>query len=360
MSHLEAVVTTGGLWIDNTGDVEIGGVSSLVGLSATSVTLSAHSTITVNEAIDSAGPVLLTASDDIVVAAAITSNGGDVAILVDNDIAFTGTGRVDTKTGTGSVTLRADNDFSTVGKITSATTGTRDIVAANALLRAATGVGTATAPIKLSVDNLEGTSDTGGFFATNDKALTIGGIDGVALPAAIKISGVSAGQNIVVTAKGLLSIVERVASTGGDVTLRAIDASASGQNVMVKSSGAVQAVAGNVNVLAGDDLTIEAGGSVQATQAVTLRGNDVTADTTATKILIYGSVNGSSIAIDGSVATANTITIDMSTPGNQIVGPVTATGGSGSDVFNVIKLNDRANSMTLDGVGGAACGASSS
>ena len=353
VSHLEAVVTTGGLWIDNTGDVEIGGVSSLVGLSATSVTLSAHSTITVNEAIDSAGPVLLTASDDIVVAAAITSNGGDVAILVDNDIAFTGTGRVDTKTGTGSVTLRADNDFSTVGKITSATTGTRDIVAANALLRAATGVGTATAPIKLSVDNLEGTSDTGGFFATNDKALTIGGIDGVALPAAIKISGVSAGQNVVVTAKGLLSIVERVASTGGDVTLRAIDASASGQNVMVKSSGAVQAVAGNVKLLAGDDLTIEAGGSVQATQAVTLRGNDVTADTTATKILIYGSVNGSSIAIDGSVATANTITIDMSTPGNQIVGPVTATGGSGSDVFNVIKLNDRANSMTLDGLGGA-------
>jgi hypothetical protein len=185
VSHLEAIVTTGGLWIDNTGDVEIGGVSSLMGLSATSVTLSAHSTITVDEAIDSDGPVLLTATDDIVVAAAITSNGGDVVILADNDVAFTGTGRVDTETGTGSVTLRADNDSSTVGKITSATTGPRDIAAANALLRAATGVGTAAASIKLSVDNLEGTSDTGGFFATNDKALTIGGIDGVALPAAI-------------------------------------------------------------------------------------------------------------------------------------------------------------------------------
>jgi hypothetical protein len=49
VSKLEAIVTKGGLWIDNTGDVEIGGVSGIVGLSAASVSLTAHSTIAVNE-----------------------------------------------------------------------------------------------------------------------------------------------------------------------------------------------------------------------------------------------------------------------------------------------------------------------
>jgi hypothetical protein len=43
----------------------------------------------------------------------------------------------------------------------------------------------------------------------------------------------------------------------------------------------------------------------------------------------------------------------MSTASNKIVGSATVTGGSAHDVMNVIRLNDRANTLTLDGRGGA-------
>jgi len=112
IDYLEADAGTGGIWLDNTGDLIIGGVSSQVGIKAgTTVDISAASSITVSEAIDSAaGPVLLDATDDIHVNAPITSGGGIVTLLADNDITFNSDGSIDTESGSPTVTLTADYD----------------------------------------------------------------------------------------------------------------------------------------------------------------------------------------------------------------------------------------------------------
>ena len=77
ISRLEASIPGGGIWLDNTGVLQIGNISSMPGIQALdTVYITAHSTITVNEAIDSVdGPITLVASDDIIVNAAHHQRG---------------------------------------------------------------------------------------------------------------------------------------------------------------------------------------------------------------------------------------------------------------------------------------------
>ncbi|RJR48541.1 MAG: calcium-binding protein, partial [Desulfobacteraceae bacterium] len=160
VSYLESETGTG-IWLDNTGNLRIGGVSSQVGIvAANTVDISAFSSITVDEAIDSgAGPVLLDASTDITTNAAVTSGGGRVVfaaardiltnalvdseggsvrfaadrditingparsggglidLLADDDIFFTPAGSVDNETGGATITMTADADYSGAGGI---------------------------------------------------------------------------------------------------------------------------------------------------------------------------------------------------------------------------------------------------
>ncbi|MBT6148082.1 MAG: hypothetical protein HOH74_21795, partial [Gemmatimonadetes bacterium] len=102
ISRLEADAGVGGLWLDNVGDMTIGGITSLNGIAAAaSVDLSAASSLTVSEAIVSVnGPVALDASIDITVAApiSIASGSGAVVLAAGRDVrvnaAVTGRGGI--------------------------------------------------------------------------------------------------------------------------------------------------------------------------------------------------------------------------------------------------------------------------
>jgi hypothetical protein len=112
ISRLEASIPGGGIWLDNAGDLQIGNISPLVGITAlNTVGVSVLGTLTVNEAIDSVhGPDLLDASKDIVVNAGITSGGGIVTLHASRDIIFTAVGFIDTEVGVPTITLTADFD----------------------------------------------------------------------------------------------------------------------------------------------------------------------------------------------------------------------------------------------------------
>ena len=170
-------------------------------------------------------------------------------LLADNDINFSLTGSIDTESSNPTVTLTADADSTSGGGIAmddgsfvdatdglididatdnivisllqtttdvavdssaasildnvSDTTDVQDIIAANALLNGATGIGTTGNPLETTLAKLEGNGVSGGIFVDDTGGLVIGTITGSGLPAASSNTGLSATGNIRVTTHGL-------------------------------------------------------------------------------------------------------------------------------------------------------------
>ncbi|MEA2274818.1 MAG: hypothetical protein QOI98_3526, partial [Solirubrobacteraceae bacterium] len=372
LTKLEAAIANGGIWLRNTGALTIGEITAMVGVSAHSnVDISTASPLTVSEAIDSdLGPVLLGATDDITVSAAITSGGGIVTLTAGDDIIFDSDGSIDNESGASTVTLTANSDATGGGAITMAdgsfvdatdgliwVTATGDIVlsllrtstdvfvlsasggifdnsteaaanvldviAANALLRGATGIGTITNPLEIAVAKLEGTGGSGGIFIVDTGGLQIGGITSAALPGAATTAGLLANGAISVTTTGYMAIVENVVSTAGAVTLQAIDSSVTtAPNVVIPDdSGALGTSAsdgsttdedlsvtnaaavtagGTVTLLAGDDLLIDLLSVITGGTQITLRGDHGNADPLlGTRIDVLGSLAAPTILVTG-------------------------------------------------------------
>jgi Ca2+-binding RTX toxin-like protein len=341
ISRLEALVTNGGIWLDNDGDFEVGGISSLVGVQASStIDLSAMSSLTISEAIDSAGdPVLLDASDDIHVNAAITSGGGLVRLLADRDMTFGATGSIDTESGASTVTLLADANGNGDGSITMAdgafvdatdglvdvdatddivlgllrstttvvvdsATGSildtddaagiepKDVIAPDAVLSAATGIGTSGNALETLLTKLEGDGGAGGLFVDDTGGLVIGTI--TSQPEGPATTGLRADQTVRVTTTGFMRVLEDVESTSADVELEAIDGAtvtlvpvgdgtgdtfvsaedgSDADEDLTLVSGVGVFAAANARLLAGDDLLLAADSQVAAGTSITLRGD---------------------------------------------------------------------------------------
>ena len=121
LANLEGSAGNGGIWIDNTGALTIGGISDTVGLTAAGpIMITTFSPLTVTEDITSGGNITLTATDstadndDVVIAdgADITSSGGEVTILAGDNV------RIDAGTvitATGLVTILADQSDADAG-----------------------------------------------------------------------------------------------------------------------------------------------------------------------------------------------------------------------------------------------------
>jgi hypothetical protein len=120
VARLEAAVTSGGLWLVNTGGLVVGELTALVGIAAaTNVEVEAQGALTVNEAIDSAaGPVLLVASTDITVNAPVTSGGGTVTLLARQHVSSRPRARSTPRPRAPDVTITADADANGSGGIT--------------------------------------------------------------------------------------------------------------------------------------------------------------------------------------------------------------------------------------------------
>ncbi|MFO7964214.1 MAG: LEPR-XLL domain-containing protein [Desulfobacterales bacterium] len=317
ISNLEANTGTGGIWLDNTGDLIIGGISDQVGIVAgTTVDISAASSITVSEAIDSAaGPVLLDATDDIHVHAPITSGGGTVTLLADRDITFNASGSIDTESGGATVTVRADNDKSGGGAITmadgsyvDATDGFIDmdatgdislshlrtttqvdidasagsildsgdshleIVASKAQLQAYGNIGLNANALEAGVAYLEAESSTGGIYLDDRNGLIVGQIGLVGDPVLnTAINGLRAQQTIRVTTTGFMRVREDVESTTADITLQAIDSAAMTLLPHPDGGTTVSALDGSDS---DEDLLVEYNADIMAATSVTLLAGD--------------------------------------------------------------------------------------
>jgi hypothetical protein len=121
LANLEANAGSGGIWIDNTGALTIGGISDAVGLTAAGpIMITTFSPLTVTEDITSGDNITLTATDstadddDVVIAdgADITSSGGAITIRAGDNV------RIDAGTvitATGLVTILADQGNADAG-----------------------------------------------------------------------------------------------------------------------------------------------------------------------------------------------------------------------------------------------------
>jgi len=123
VSNLAATAAAGGVDITNTGNVDfmtVGGVSG-VSATASNVSITAASSITVSQPVSATGSGMITLdaqggdSGDILVNNTITSDSGAIALLADDDIASNTSGAITTTSGPVSIT--ADDDATSSGTI---------------------------------------------------------------------------------------------------------------------------------------------------------------------------------------------------------------------------------------------------
>jgi len=258
--------------------------------------------------------------------------------------------------------LRTSTDVavdSTSGSIldlaSEATANALDIIAANALLHAATGIATLGNPLELSVDKLEGSGGTGGIFIDDLGGLTIGSISSAALPAAATIVGLLADSTIRVTTTGFMTVTEDITSTEADVELEAIDSANTGEDFTLTNDAAISA-ATEVRLLAGDDFQQDADTGITAGTSITIKGDFGNADSgVGSDITIHGTINAPDVMIYGE-ADHDVIVIDAQVTDaehtNRISGHVQVFGGEETDWITVNRLHSRTDEMDLDGQGG--------
>jgi len=433
INRLEAEISAGGIWLDNTGNLQIGGISSQVGIKAlTTVDISALGSITVDEAIDTAnGPVLLDAATDIHVNDAITSGGGRVTLKAQRDITFAANGFIDTETGAATVRLLADwdgvsNDGKAVdgggirmtdGSFVDARDGlidadatddivisllrttsdvavdssagaildaaealvNEDIVAQNALLNAAQGIGLDNDPLETILAYLEGTGGSGGIFIENAQGLVIGAIVSQALPAAASSNGLRADRTIRVRSAGFMTVLENVASANEDVLLQAIDSAAVTELTspdltkyvttndgsafdedLIVSAGADISAGQVVRLLAGDDMLIDRGSEISAGVRIELSSDFADADPlVGSRIDMIGSLSSVTNVISGGRASDTLYLQPQALSGHtQVLGDRDGLAG-GVDTIILDQLpsidtsHDRPNHLKADGSDGA-------
>jgi hypothetical protein len=298
LANLEGSAGAGGFFVDNWGDLVIGGITAAndpYGVVTTGGDIEVYvygGNLTVSETVDSNGgnieleTGIAVASGHIHINAPVLSGGGDVEVAADGDITFSAAGSIDGETGAPLVELFADDDgnfaggiYMTDGSEVDAAGGTidvdayddillsslettgavtvdssngsildngdadTDIIAASAVITAGNGtVGIGANALDTALANLEG-SATGGFWLTNTGDLVIGGISAT--------EGVSAGGDVVITANSALDVAEDVVSTGGLVLLTATDSAGGGDDLTVRSDVLVRSHTSTVELQAG-------------------------------------------------------------------------------------------------------------
>ena len=357
----------------STGDVADG---DLTGATATAGNLSvlADGKMTVNEAVSATAEgknaVLETSAGDIELNAAVTAgqnatvnakaavnqnDGGDITATAGDAYVEAQGGDVTMADGTtteatagnarvaasGNVKLssvKAGNGASVKagGDIEDITTAeAANVTAQKARLEAGTAIGGANAAdIETSVGNLELKAGTDAF-VHNDKAVTIGGVDGVTVKK-VKTSDASTGDvadgdltgakaasadtgDIRIEADGNLTVSEAVATTArptgdstGNIRLEstggaiAVNAAVSGNNVTLASNGKTEVSAGNkvdaakdLYVKAGEDIVLNATGNDKAeareTMALVSDNGAIDAKALKTSVLYTQSKNGTTL-----------------------------------------------------------------
>ncbi|MEQ8852381.1 hypothetical protein, partial [Gimesia sp.] len=310
--------TTGGFFIENTGNLSIGGGTFAGG-------------------IQTDGEILVENTGDINVNTTVQTNGSEVSLFADNDLILNAAAVVDTTSSAG-VTLLADSDLSSGGSFTQAdgaglvnaqggtlyisatdnvlisdlqsAGGTVEIhsfagdirdnsVAEDALvsagqllLRAETGIGTSTGDedIDTAVSTLAAIAFNGDIVINNTGALSIGNI--------LPLNGLTASNgNVTVTASSPLTVNSDV-TAAGTVTLTATDSAGAGDNLSLSLGVTVESTGADVILNSGDDFLLDLFASVIADTTITINVDPIT-DGAGAIVDLLGNVNATQTTING-------------------------------------------------------------
>jgi hypothetical protein len=389
LDNLEADGGSSGVWVDNTGDLEIGiAASGQVGVTGNgNIAISAASSITVTETIDSnGGTVTLDATTDVNINASILSGGGAVTVLADNDITFNASGSIDTESGSPTVTLTADDGgavgggidmtdgssvdatggaitatatdditlalLTTTGAVTvtssagsildTADTAGNDISAASAVLIAATDVGTLANPLETALANLEGVATSGNFYLDDTGTLTIGGIGATV--------GVKADDNIDISSTGDLTISETVESDNGGGSNSVMLETTSSTTTALDIDAAILTAGGDATVIADGRITFHSASLDGEIDTQTGSGDVVV---TSTSDRIVDDNNDVDITADTALLTGG---VGVGGGGFLETTVNNLEGTAGSDGFFVTNTG----ALTIGGVDGGVTGISAS
>ncbi|WP_390881431.1 Calx-beta domain-containing protein [Thalassoroseus pseudoceratinae] len=388
----------GGFWVENTGDLEVGGILSGQGTTTNGVTTEGGNisiyvesgNLTISEIVDSnrngtmnGGNIALETGvappmgGDITIAAPVLSGGGTVTAEAEGNIIFTAVGLIDVETGGATVTLLADADTTGGGGITmadgsvvNARGGDIDLDATDDILLASLisigGNVTLDSTGGSILDNGDGVAqiapiDDGdaGYSAPGFASSTVPGFNGDT-----EFSFAGSGNTATWTFSGLTPGLYQVAASWGDNANRASNApysiSSGGAPINVTANQKVPAqgdvvvsgtnfefLGGPINVGPAGTLTVQltdvgANGVVSA-DAVLLQQflADVTADTLIARA--NGSVGTSGNAIDSDVGNLEgSAAVDgffLENTGNLTIGGINGVTGVSSGGSSVVIQN---------------------
>jgi Ca2+-binding RTX toxin-like protein len=208
--------------------------------------------------------------------------------------------RVGSGANLGNITVTNEITGSTYGTLSLATAGAivdshagNDLTVANLALTASSGIGAADA-FETHVNTLAFRNRVGSAVNINNEgSLTIGALQSVT-------SSSNSGTSTTITTTGSLSVATDVTSAG-TLTLTALDSAAAGDDLTINAGDTVESTSGAVVLNAGDNLTLGTSATVHAAAPVLINVDFGNADlgVGGTADLRNGTITGSSIIVSG-------------------------------------------------------------
>ncbi|MFI4852668.1 MAG: hypothetical protein ACIAZJ_26450, partial [Gimesia chilikensis] len=359
LNTLAASATGGAFRIDNSGNLEIGTVDGLSGITAEGdIDLGIGGTLNINQGIEATGApslgILVAAEGDINVNSTVQTNGGEITLFADNNLLLGATSVVDTTSaavvtltanlgfGAGTFTqneggivnarggdldVRGDGDLrianlqsaggtisitAVSGTIIDNTAGEASLITGNEVaLRAIYGSGAVgVSDIDMAVTRVAAVSFLGDIILTNTGALEIGTVDGLV---GVRAGTLSAGQ-VFVAATSPLTVASDVTASG-IVTLTAADSAGAGDDLTINTGVTVESTGSEVSLNSGDNFLLNVGASVIADTTISIIADPANGDPDAV---------GATIDLLGNVDATQTLIY----------------GGDDDDTFNILPTGD--------------------
>lgn len=136
-------------------------------------------------------------------------------------------------------------------------------------------------------------STSGNVDITNNTNLSIGTVDGV--------SGITTANDIDVMVSGALVVAANVTTTGNNpITLRTVDNAGTGRDIQVNGSVTIQTGTGNINLQAGDNMTLAPGATLTTSGAgqINLNVDNASADPDGNTLTALGVIFNTSTITD--------------------------------------------------------------
>ena len=219
--------------------------------------------------------------------------------------------------------------LTSAGAITDGEAGTAIVLeAADPVLVATTGIGTAAAPIQAQVSELAANAGSGGLWLDNTGNLTIGVLRNV--------TGLSAGGVLDVTTIGSMSVDQDV-SAPGSLTLEAIPPSGTSDFLTVPAGVEVQSTGSSITIGGTVNTTLAVGAILSAATTVAFIGDDTAGST----VNLDGTIHGTTASIGAGAG--NDILINI----NQLTGAVPLTVNGGGDSGNLLNITGTSGNDTF-------------